>query len=277
MSHVILIECSDQKGLIAKITGTIFKHNLNITGNWEFVDRQRHQFFMRTEVEDLNDIEKLREDLQLLLPKDSIIRIRANEKKKIIIMATKEAHCLGDLLTRCWHGDLNAEIQAVISNHNILKDLVNRFDLPYYFLAAADNDRTEQENQVTKVIDTYNPDYIVLAKYMRILSPNFVNQYTNKIINIHHSFLPAFMGAKPYHQAFERGVKIIGATSHFVNNNLDEGPIISQMVIPVDHSHSPSDMARAGQDVEKVTLARALRLAAEDRVFVSGNRTIVFE
>lgn len=277
MSHVILIECVDDKGLVAKITNVFYRNDLNVVGNWEFVDRINRLFFMRTEVEGFINKDKLMVELHHQLPSGCRVRISSRERKKVIIMATKEAHCIGDLLVRCWHGGLDADVQAVISNHSVLKDLVDRFDIPYYFLAHEGIDRAQHEEHVARVIDEYEPDYIILAKYMRILSSEFTNRYAQKIINIHHSFLPAFIGAKPYQQAFDRGVKIIGATAHFVTSDLDQGPIISQNVIPVDHAFTAEDMSRAGQDVEKITLSRAVRLVLEDRVFVSGNRTVVFE
>lgn len=277
MKQVILIDCPDEKGLITKITAAIFQNDLNIIANWEYVDRANDLFYMRTEVDgDLNK-EKLITDLKQILPSGSHVRVFSNEQKKILLMATKEAHCLGDLLVRCWHGGLDARVQAVISNHDILEDLVDRFDVPFYFVGHEGIDRATHEARVEEIIDQYQPDYIVLAKYMRILSEGFTQKYQHKIINIHHSFLPAFIGAKPYQQAFDRGVKIIGATAHFVDSHLDEGPIITQQVIPVDHTFNPEHMAKAGEDVEKVTLANALRLVLEDRVFVSGNRTVVFD
>lgn len=277
MSHIILIECADSKGLIAKITNVMFKNDLNIIGNWEFVDRINRLFFMRTEIEGLLNKEKLEAELNQVMPEGARVRISSRERKKTVILATKEAHCLGDLLVRCWHGGIDADVQAVISNHSVLKDLVDRFDIPFYFMAHEGLERSKHEDNVAQVIDQYNPDYVILAKYMRILSADFTDRYENKMINIHHSFLPAFIGARPYHQAYDRGVKIIGATAHFVNSQLDQGPIIRQNVIRVDHAFSPEDMARAGQDVEKITLAEAVRLVLEDRVFVSGNRTVVFE
>jgi formyltetrahydrofolate deformylase len=277
MIHVILIECADNKGLISKITSAIYKNDLNIIANWEYVDRLNNRFFMRTEVEGDVNKDKLIADLTKVLPEHSRVRVSSKERKKIVIMATREAHCLGDLLVRCWDGGIDADVEAVISNHCVLKDLVDRFDVPYYFLAHEGIEREHHEENIMRVIDELQPDYIILAKYMRILSGHFTERYANRIINIHHSFLPAFIGAKPYQQAFDRGVKIIGATAHFVNSHLDEGPIIAQHTIPVDHSSGPDDMARSGQDVEKVTLAKAVRLVLEDRVFVSGNSTVVFE
>lgn len=277
MGHIILIDCADDKGLISKITSVIYKNHLNIVANWEFVDRINGLFFMRTEVEGEFDRNHLIAELTQVVPTGAGVRVSSKERKKVVLMATKEAHCLGDLLVRCWHGGIDADIQAVVANHRDLQDLVDRFDVPFHCVPHEGLDRKVHENQVSAIIDNYQPDFIILAKYMRILSADFTDRYQNKIINIHHSFLPAFIGAKPYQQAFDRGVKIIGATAHFVNANLDEGPIISQQVIPVDHAFSPDDMARAGQDVEKVTLAKAVRLVLEDRVFVSGNRTVVFE
>ncbi|MCL4119297.1 UNVERIFIED_CONTAM: hypothetical protein GTU68_024829 [Idotea baltica] len=191
-------------------------------------------------------------------------------------MVSKEYHCIGDLLLRATFNDLNADIIAVISNHENLKGLVEQNDIPFHFVNHKGLDRAEHELAVHSCIDQYQSDYIVLAKYMRILTPSFVEKYNNRIVNIHHSFLPAFIGAKPYHQAFERGVKIIGATAHFVNNDLDEGPIIYQDVTHIDHRYSPRALASSGKDVEKIVLAKALKLVLNDRVFIHGNKTIVF-
>lgn len=165
----------------------------------------------------------------------------------------------------------------MISNYDTLSDLVSKFNIPFHFISHEGKARDEHEAELLSVIETYRPAYLVLAKYMRILSSDFVSHYLNRIINIHHSFLPAFIGANPYQQAYDRGVKIIGATAHFVNNSLDEGPILSQSVIPVDHSHSAREMAQAGKDVEKMVLSRSLKLVLEDRVFVHNNKTIIFD
>jgi formyltetrahydrofolate deformylase len=193
-----------------------------------------------------------------------------------VVLATKEHHALGDLLIRNFYQELKAEIVAVVSNHEYLRDLVAKFGIPYHYVAHQGLEREEHEGRVLEIIDGYQPEYLVLAKYMRVLSPNFVDCYRGRIINIHHSFLPAFVGAKPYHQAYERGVKIIGATAHFVSDDLDEGPIIAQDVIPVDHTFSAEEMIGAGRDVEKTVLAKALKLVFEDRVFINGNKTVVF-
>jgi formyltetrahydrofolate deformylase len=172
---------------------------------------------------------------------------------------------------------LNVTIQAIISNHDSLKELARKFDVKFHHITHESKSREEHENQLMETIQSYNPDYLVLAKYMRILSKDFIAAFPNRIINIHHSFLPAFVGAKPYEKAYKRGVKIIGATAHFVDETLDEGPIIAQNVIPVSHSHNATDMAQAGKDVEKIVLAKALKLVSEERVFVSGNKTIIFD
>jgi len=193
-----------------------------------------------------------------------------------VILATKESHALGDILIRHEAGELDAQIVCVIANHDTLKGLVERFDIPFVHISAQGLNRQDHESQVMDSINQHDFDYIVLAKYMRILTPTFVKAYPQQILNIHHSFLPAFIGANPYKQAFERGVKIIGATAHYVTDDLDEGPIIAQDVIPVNHRLSWKDMQRAGRDGEKIVLSRALALVLNDRVFVNGNKTIIF-
>lgn len=272
---VLRTVCHDAKGLIAKITHVCYEHQLNIVQNSEFVDHLTGRFFMRTELEGMFNNAALLDDLDKALPAGTIRRLHAIRRQRIVILVTKEAHCLGDLLIKTAYGDLNAEIVAVVSNHNQLRHLTERFDLPYHFISHEALSREQHDQQLIALIDQYQPDYIVLAKYMRVLTPIFVTHYHHKIINIHHSFLPAFMGARPYHQAYERGVKIIGATAHYVNHCLDEGPIIIQDVINVDHSYTAENMMHAGRDVEKNVLGRALSLVLAQRVFVYGNRTII--
>ena len=200
--------------------------------------------------------------LQQMLPAESVVKLVATERQPIVILATTEAHCLGDLLIRHYSGELPAQIRAVVANHETLGSLVKPFGIPFHCVSHKDLDRAEHEKQVIEVIDSYAPEYIVLAKYMRILTPNFVARYRNRVINIHHSFLPAFIGAKPYHQAYERGVKIIGATAHIVTDDLDTGPIIAQNVIPVNHTHTAAAMVQAGRDVEKIVLAKSGQASA---------------
>ena len=275
-SLIILVHCTDEKGLIYKITRVLYENGLNIVKNKEFVDEDTTRFFMRTEAEGEADQRVLLEALTAVLPPNSRIEVVPDRKKRLVILATRENHCLGDLLMRNHFNEWNAEIKAVISNYDLLKDFTERFNLPYHHIAAEALSREAHEQLLISAISNYAPDYIVLARYMRILTPDFVQQYKDRIINIHHSFLPAFIGAHPYRQAYERGVKIIGATAHFVNNNLDEGPIICQNVIPVDHSQDAAEMARAGRGIEKMVLAQALKLVLEDKVMLSGNKTVIF-
>ncbi len=274
--YILKIDCSDQKGLIYKISDLIYQNNLNIEKNSEFVDEESGKFFFRARIAGNLDIEEIKEGLQVLLPQDAHIYLGVRRAKNVVLMATKESHCLGDILLKNHSGELNANIQAVVSNHDSLRSLVEKFDIPYFYVSAQNLEREAHEEKVLTLLNEFNPDFIVLAKYMRILTPNFVKPYNGKIINIHHSFLPAFIGANPYKQAHKRGVKIIGATAHFVNNDLDEGPIIAQDVIHINHEMSWKDMQRAGRNVEKVVLSNAIDLAFEDRIFVNNNKTIIF-
>ena len=211
------------------------------------------------------------------LPTGAQVRLAQPGPKRIVVLASREHHCLGDLLIRHQFGGINARIEAVISNHAVLGDLVRKFEVPFHHVPAEGLERAAHEAAVRCILDEIQPEFLVLAKYMRVLSPDFVGQYPSRIINIHHSFLPAFVGAKPYHQAFQRGVKVIGATAHLVTDDLDAGPILVQQVIPVDHTHAAADLVRAGRDVEQFALAQALRLVFEDRVFLAGNRTVIFD
>ncbi|STQ85972.1 formyltetrahydrofolate deformylase [Helicobacter muridarum] len=275
MELVILISATDRKGLIYNISSVLYELGLNIERNDEYVDRENLRFFMRTHACGEVDNNVLYKRLIDILPTDSMLKIQPLSKKNIIILCTKENHCIGDLLLRHDSGELNANIKAIISNHNILSPLADKFGIPFFHIPSNNLSRESHEAKILEVIK-FNIDYLVLAKYMRILTSNFTNHFYNKIINIHHSFLPAFIGANPYKQAYERGVKIIGATAHFVNENLDEGPIITQDIIHINHSYSWRDMQRAGRDIEKVVLSRALNFALEDRIFVYKNKTIVF-
>lgn len=273
---VLLTACDDDKGLVAKITNICYKHQLNITSNKEFVDNQAKRFFMRTSLQGIFNDELLLEDLHFTLPEGAEHRLVSQKhKKRVVILVTKEAHCIGDILMKNYYGGLDIEIAAVIGNHSTLQPLVERFDVPFHFISHEGLTREAHDELLANQIDAYAPDYIVLAKYMRILNPKFVERYPNRVINIHHSFLPAFIGAKPYLQAFERGVKIIGATAHFINNDLDEGPIIMQNVINIDHTYDADAMMKAGRDVEKSVLSRAIDLVTQDHVFVDSNKTII--
>jgi formyltetrahydrofolate deformylase len=272
----VLIDCKDEKGLVYKVSKVFFENNLNIESNQEFVDKESSHFFMRSVVSGNFEPQKLKERILKELGNNANVKVISPSKKNIILMATKESHALGDLLIRYIDGELEANIIAVIANRENLKSLVERFNIPFIHISADNLSRQEHEELILNELKKFNFDYIVLAKYMRILTPNFVSKYEGKIINIHHSFLPAFIGANPYKQAYERGVKIIGATAHFVTNDLDEGPIIAQDVIAINHRFSWQDMQKAGRDVEKIVLSRALKYVLEDRVFVYNNKTVVF-
>jgi formyltetrahydrofolate deformylase len=273
---ILLIDCPDRTGLVHTITGVLFRRGYNVLANHEFVDRERGHFFMRTEFSGEVDPAAALDELRAVLP-NAAIRLSAAGERTAVVLVTKEHHCLGDLLIRHAYGELGAQIKAVVGNHALLETLAARFGVPFHHVSHEGLERPAHEEALAAVIDGYAPEYLVLAKYMRVLTPAFVARYRGRIINIHHSFLPAFIGASPYRQAFERGVKIIGATAHFVTDSLDEGPIIAQSVIPVDHTYTAAAMAQAGRDVEKIVLANALRLVFEERVFINGNRTVIFD
>ncbi len=276
-TYTLLVDCSDEKGLIHKITGILYNQGLNIISNSEFVEEETNHFFMRSAFTGKIDSNSILSQLCDILPKKSNIQFIKQRKKSILVFVSKEHHCLGDLLIKNEYDEMNAEILAILSNFPDLESLANKFKIPFHFISHQNKTREEHEQEILKILEPYKPDYLVLAKYMRILTPKFVSRFEDKIINIHHSFLPAFTGANPYEQAFKRGVKIIGATSHFVNENLDEGAIIVQEIVHIDHKYTVKDMKQAGREVEIVTLSKALKLIFEDRVFISNNKTIIFE
>lgn len=274
IKHILLMDGPDGPGLIYHVTGVLFRRGLNIIRNDEYVSPDG-RFFMRTEFEGDTDAQLVLDELRSLLPSDVTLRLNPKAKKSIVVLVTKEHHCLGELLIRYGFDELGADILAVVSNYTTLQPLVSKFGIPFHFVSHENKTREEHEAAILRTLTIYQPDYLVLAKYMRVLTPDFVRQYNNRIVNIHHSFLPAFVGASPYRQAYERGVKIIGATAHFVNNDLDEGPIIAQNTQEVDHRHTTADMTTMGRDVEKIVLSHALKLVFNDRVFIHQNRTII--
>jgi formyltetrahydrofolate deformylase len=273
---IIVIQCKDQVGLVAAISSVLAREQLNIVSLREHVDKTDNRFFIRVEVEQETGPEALYKKLQGVLPADADISVNPLPEKKLVVMVTKEYHCLGDILIRNHFKTLGASVKCVIGNHAILQNICDRFDIPFYEVNS-DTEKTVFEGKIIETIKKYNPDYIVLAKFMRILSPEFLAHFPGRIINIHHSFLPAFAGASPYKQAYERGVKMIGATAHFVTDQLDEGPITPHQIISVNHSYTAADMMKAGKEIETAVLARALRLVFDDRVFVYKNKTVVFE
>jgi len=274
---IIVIQCKDQVGLVAYIAAILAKQQLNIVSMREHVDQTQGLFFMRLEVDNNYEGHKLEELLKKLLPSGAMVSVNPMPSKKIVVLVTKEYHCLADILIRNYFKTLGATVQCVIGNHATLQNICERFDIPFHYISHDQISKEEFEQKVISTVEHYNPDYLILAKYMRILSPAFVAKFPMRIINIHHSFLPAFIGANPYRQAFERGVKLIGATAHFVSNELDEGPIIAQQIIPVNHTYTAATMVKAGQEIETSVLARALKLVFEDRVFVFGNKTVIFD
>lgn len=277
MNLIILISTPDSQGLVHKITANLLE--FNIEKNDEFVDKESAHFFMRTEIscESGADIvviqSKIEANLKAILPQNAFIKIAQKSKKSAVIFCTKEAHCLGDLLMKYYNNELDIDIKAVISNYEILQSLVEKFNIPYFHIS---HESKNYEDSMLKICARFAPDFIILAKYMRILSPKFIAHYENRIINIHHSFLPAFIGANPYKQAYTRGVKIIGATAHFVTSELDSGPIICQDIMQVNHTFSWVDMQRAGRNIERVVLAQAVDLAIQGRIFIHNNKTIIF-
>jgi formyltetrahydrofolate deformylase len=275
MEYRLLIDTSDEKGLVYNVSKVIFEHRLNIEHNSEYVDKEVNKFFMRTVISGDIDEDKLLQDIKSILPNNSHIKLSPKAKKDIVILATKETHCLGDILIRHHSGELDANIKAVIANRETLQDLVKKFDIPFIYINSDDISREEHEEKMIEAIKQFDYELIVLAKYMRILTPNFVKTFPKQILNIHHSFLPAFIGANPYKQAFQRGVKLIGATAHYVTDDLDEGPIIAQDITRVDHTYSWQAMREAGRNVEKVVLSNALNLLLEDKVFIYENKTVV--
>lgn len=277
-STLILIQCRDKMGLVSQIAQVIVSHNLNIDAMHQFVDVGEFLFFARFECSgEAPDDELLRNELLKRLPEEAIVTVNPASLKKLAILVTKEFHCLGDILVRNFFQSKDAKVCCVIGNHADLKSFTEGFSVPFHHVSNAGKSKQDFEKEILEILANYQPDYLVLAKFMQILSGGFVARYPNRIINIHHSFLPAFAGGNPYRQAFVRGVKIIGATAHFVTESLDNGPIITQQTITIDHSFTVEEMVKAGQEVEKTVLNKAVGLVCRDQVFVSGNKTIVFE
>jgi len=278
----ILIHCKDQKGIIAAVTDFIVRVEGNITYIDQHVDFEQNVFFMRLECELTNpnsNLTAIKHVFELTIATDFKMawEIHPKEKKlKMALFVSKYDHCLFDILGRYSAGEFNVEIPLIISNHWDLRAVANRFDIPFYCVPFTKEIKDEGEKQQMELLEKYEIDFIVLARYMQIITPKMIAAYENNIINIHHSFLPAFPGAKPYHSAFKRGVKIIGATSHYVTEQLDEGPIIEQDITRVSHINSIEDFIMKGRDLERIVLARAIKLHAERKTMVFDNKTVVF-
>lgn len=278
MDLIASLQCADQPGIVHSMTSAVLACGGNIIENQQFTDPTTNTFVMRTRFETNQiqaDAEKsLSDGLAKYQPS---LHIRPTlEKPKALIMVSKESHCLRDLLYLHELGELKIEIPLVISNHEDLRSLVESHGVTFLYLPIINDDKETQEAKINQEIVDLNIDFVVLARYMQILSAKFCERLQGKIINIHHSFLPGFKGAKPYHQAHERGVKIIGASAHFVTGDLDEGPIIEQDVAHVTHAATPEELIAIGRDIERRVLAKAVKLYSEDKIFVVGKRTVVF-
>jgi formyltetrahydrofolate deformylase len=278
----LVMQCPDQKGIIAEVTQFVYRHKGNILYIDQYVDRENKAFFMRLESEfngNSEAIESFRTAFEEGPAKqfDMIWTLQPQEQKlNMALFVSKYDHCLYDLLGRYKSGELSVNIPFVLSNHPDLAPIAKAFDVPFYHIPVSKDTKAAAEDQQLDLLQQHSVDFIVLARYMQIVSSKIINHYPNNIINIHHSFLPAFPGAKPYHSAFARGVKIIGATSHYVTEELDAGPIIEQDVAHVSHTHSVSQLVAKGRDLEKIVLARAVKNHTERKVMVFGNKTIVF-
>jgi formyltetrahydrofolate deformylase len=282
VSAVLLISCPDQKGLVAAVSDFVYRHDGNIRSADQHTDEEQDVFLQRVEWDLAGfQIERtaIAEAFRPVAERFSMSwELRFSDRvPRIALFASRQSHCLQDLLWRWRAGELRAEIPLVISNHPDLRDLSGSFGVNYYVHEVRPETKRAQEEVILRRLRDEGVELVVLARYMQVLSPEFVAAYPNRIINIHHSFLPAFAGAQPYRQAYERGVKVIGATAHYVTSALDEGPIIDQEVVRVSHRDSLEDLVRKGRDMEKVVLARAVDLHLNHRVLVYGNKTVVFD
>ncbi len=281
-SATLILSCADQKGLVAKISQFLYQRDANIIDLDEHVDKNEKMFFIRIEWElngqanltdeFIGEFKKLADDI------GANWEIKLNEiKKRLAIFVSKYDHCLVEILWRYSNNELHAEIPLIISNHPVLEQIARQYNIPFYCFPITKENKRKQEEKELELLKENNIESIILARYMQILSPEFIAHYPNNIINIHHSFLPAFSGADPYKKAYERGVKLIGATSHYVTAELDEGPIIEQDVIRISHKDSLKDLIRKGRDLERLVLARALDLHVNNRVLQYGKKTIIFK
>jgi formyltetrahydrofolate deformylase len=278
MDLIATLQCSDQPGIVHAMTSAVLACGGNIIENQQFTDEPTNTFVMRTRFETTQGIDVARKSLNEGLGKFSpTLHIRPTQNKpRALVLVTKESHCLRDLLYLLELGELPIEIPVVVSNHEELRSLVESHGFTFIHLPVTAATKAAQEKELLALVEKHSIDFVVLARYMQVLSNEFCAALPGRIINIHHSFLPGFKGAKPYHQAHARGVKIIGATAHFVTANLDEGPIIEQDVAHVSHTSTPDDLIALGRDIERRVLAKAVKLYAQDRIFIVGERTVVF-
>ncbi len=277
---ILTLSCPDQVGIVYYITGALLELSGNIVTSQQFGDEDTKQFFLRirfTVPSDISQeqIEAKLEDIKQRFKMDLNL-YPVNQKSRVLILVSKQGHCLNDLLFRTHSGLLHMDIVGIVSNHRDHEKMAETYGIPFHYLPVSNENRAEQEASILKLVNDLEVDLVVLARYMQILSDNLSKALEGKAINIHHSFLPSFKGAKPYHQAHQRGVKIIGATAHYVTSELDEGPIIEQDVQHVDHRLSADNLAQVGSDIESLVLSRAVKSFIEHRILLNGHRTVVF-
>ena len=280
-SSILLLSCPDQKGVVAAIAEFVFRHGGNILHADEHGDDESNLFLMRVEFDAAEFDIDFRDFTRHFSPVAEKFQMQwrlahSNHRPRMVVMVSKYDHCLVDLLYRHRSGELRCEIPLIVSNHPDNQPIADFYEIPYRVISITKDNKQQAEEEIRSLIEKHHADFMVLARYMQILSNDFVSRYPQRIINIHHSFLPAFIGARPYHQAFERGVKLIGATGHYVTEVLDDGPIIEQDVVRVSHRDTVEDLIRKGRDLEKVVLSRAVRWHVENRVLLYGNKTVVF-
>ena len=281
MENVLILSCPDQRGIVATVTALLFEHGANIEESQQFDDVRTDQFFMRIRF----SVEvggpgtgrwcELFEPVAAAYGMEWSIRDAASPYRALL-MVSRFGHCLNDLLFRWRSGGVNMEVPGVVSNHRDLEALVQSYGIPFHHVPVTPETKPEAEARLREIVTAHGVELVVLARYMQVLSDDLSRDLSGRVVNIHHSFLPSFKGAKPYHQAFARGVKLVGATAHYVTADLDEGPIIEQDVVRVDHRMAPDDLVRAGEEVESRVLARAVRWHCESRVLLNGDRTVVF-
>jgi formyltetrahydrofolate deformylase len=280
--YVLTVSCADRPGLIHAISGFLVGHDANVIESKQFDDRRAGMFFMRIQFESASgsplDAGVLRNDFAAVAEPFGMSwnLTDAAQRQRALIMVSKYGHCLNDLLFRASTGWLSIDIVAVVSNHPDLAPMADDYEIPFHHVPVDPQDKAKAESELLRLVDECQADLVILARYMQILSNDLCRQLEGRAINIHHSMLPSFKGARPYHQAYERGVKLVGATAHYVTANLDEGPIIEQTVTPVNHSMSAEDFTAIGQDTECLALAHAVRWHSENRVLLDGTRTVVF-
>jgi formyltetrahydrofolate deformylase len=280
--YVLTLSCPDRPGIVFALTDFLLLHDCTIVECQQFIDREAEKFFIRIQFEAAYDatveLSTLRDDFTELVPRFSMNwrMLHASDKHRVLIMASKYGHCLNDLLFRADNGALGIDIVGVVSNHPDLGWMADNYDIPFHHVPVSEATRGEAEGRLLELVDQLGVDLVVLARYMQILSTDLCKQLEGRAINIHHSMLPSFKGARPYHQAHARGVKLVGATAHYVTPDLDEGPIIEQEVARVDHAMSAAEVTMLGRDTECLALARAVRWHTENRILLDGSRTVVF-